>query len=429
MKATFKSKEKNDVTFTVEFTAEDFDQALNGAYLTNRHKYAVDGFRKGKAPRGLIERHYGEDVFFEDAVNQMFYIEYPKSIEALGLDPIDRPKVDFGETPMEKGKGFSVEVTVTVKPEFEVKDYKGVKLEKIQHTVSDEDVDAEIGALQKRNARMILVERPAKDGDTLLIDYTGFVDDVQFEGGTAERQSLKLGSNTFIPGFEEQLIGAGVNEEKDVKVTFPEEYHAAELAGKEAIFKVKVHEIKEEELPEATDEFAKDVSEFDSIEELRSDTREKLEKTAAERSEFETKNKVLEKVYDANEIDIPDVMIEDQIDQMMQEFDQQLRYQGMDLSMYSKYLKKEMKEIRQEFRADAEKKVKTRLVVEAVAEAEKMEASQEEIDKEMQDMAEQYKMELNQVQEVMQGENLGFMKQDIKMRKAIDFMFENADIV
>lgn len=429
MKATFKSKEKNDVTFTVEFTAENFDQALNSAYLSNRHKYAVDGFRKGKAPRGLIERRYGEDVFFEDAVNQMFSAQYPKAIEDLALNPVDRPNVNFGEAPLEKGKDFSVEVTVTVKPEFEVKDYKGVKLEKIEHTVSEEDVDAEIKTLQKRNARMVLVERPAKDGDTLLIDYTGFADGVQFEGGTAERQSLKLGSNTFIPGFEEQLTGAEVNEEKDVKVTFPQEYHAPELAGKEAVFKVKVHEIKEEELPEATDEFAKDVSEFDSMEELRSDTREKLEKAAAERSEFETKNKVLEMVYDANEIDVPNVMIEDQIDQMMQEFDQQLRYQGMNLDLYRQYLKKEMNEIRQEFRADAEKKVKTRLIVEAVAEAEKMEASQEEMEKEMQDMADQYKMELTQVQEVMQGENLGFMKQDIKMRKAIDFMFENADIV
>ncbi len=428
MKATFKNKEKNDVKFTIEFTAEDFDKALNDAYLATRHKYVVDGFRKGKAPRGLIERHFGEDVFFEDAINQMFSAGYPSAVDELELKPVDRPDVEFADEKLEKGQGFHVEVTVTVKPEFEVKDYKGVKVEKVEHPVTEEDVDSEIGALQKRNARMVLVERAAQDGDTVLIDYAGFTGDEQFEGGTAERQPLKLGSNSFIPGFEEQLVGVSAGEEKEVKVTFPEEYHSEELAGKDAVFKVKVHEIKEEELPELNDDFAKDVSEFDTLDELKKDTREKLEKAAVDRVEFETKNKVLEKVFDANEVEIPQAMIEDQIDQMMQEFEQQLRYSGLDLNTYCQYLQKEIKEIREEFRADAEKKVKTRLVVEAVADAEKMVPSEEEIEKEMQAMADQYKMEVDQVKQIMQGENLEFLKQDIKMRKAIDFMFENAVI-
>ncbi|HYE68698.1 MAG TPA: trigger factor, partial [Anaerovoracaceae bacterium] len=319
-----------------------------------------------------------------------------------------------------------VTINVAVMPEFTVKDYKGVKVTKVEHNITDEDINKELEALQQRNSRMVLVDRPAQNGDTVLIDYAGFVGDEQFEGGTAERQPLALGSNTFIPGFEEQLVGATVGEERDVKVTFPEEYHSADLAGKEAIFKCKVHEIKEMEKPELNDEFAKDVSEFDTLEELKKDSREKLEKAAVSKAEYETKNAVLEKVYEANEIDIPDVMVEDQIDEMMQEFDQQLRYQGLDLQKYFEYLQKEPKEFREELRADAYKKVKTRLIVEAVANAEKMEATDEDVEAELKAMAEQYKMEVEKLKEVMKAENYTYVAKDIKMRKAVDFMFENA---
>lgn len=426
MKSTFISKEKNEVKFTMEFTAEDFEKAVHDAYQATKGKYVVDGFRKGKAPRKLIETHYGEGVFYEEAINNLFAAGYPEALDALELDPIDRPSADFGE--IKKGENFEVTITVTVKPEFEVKDYKGVKVEKVEHTVSDEDVLKELETQQNRNARLVVVERPAKDGDTVLIDYAGFVGEDQFEGGTAERQPLKLGSGSFIPGFEEQLVGASAEEERDVKVTFPEEYHSADLAGKEAVFKCKVHEIKETEVPELNDEFAKDVSEFDTLDELKQNTREKLEKAAASKVELDTKNAILEKVYEANEIDIPEVMVEDQIDDMLQEFDQQLRYQGLDLQKYFEYLQKDVKEFRGELREDAYKRVKTRLVVEAVAKAEGLQATAEDIEKELQAMADQYKMEIDKLKEAMGAENFSFLEKDIKMRKAVDFMFENAVI-
>jgi trigger factor len=424
MISTLISKEKNQVKFTMEFTAEEFDSAVTAAYQATKGKYAIDGFRKGKAPRKLIESHYGEDVFFEDAINNMFSKAYPEAVESLKLDTVDRPSAEFDQ--IEKGKGFTVTITVTVKPEVAVKDYKGVKVAKIEHNITEEDINKELEALQKRNSRLVLVDRPAQNGDTVLIDYAGFVGDEQFEGGTAERQPLALGSGTFIPGFEEQLVGATAGEERDVKVTFPEEYHSADLAGKEAIFKCKVHEIKEMEKPELNDEFAKDVSEFDTLEELKNDSKEKLEKAAASKAEYETKNSVLEKVYEANEVDIPDVMVEEQIDDMMQEFEQQLRYQGLDLKKYFEYLQKDEKDFREELRADAFKKVKTRLIVEAVADAEKMEATDEDMEAEMKAMAEQYKIEVEKLKEMMKAENFAFLAQDIKMRKAVDFMFENA---
>ena len=424
MISTLISKEKNQAKFTMEFTAEEFEKAVVEAYQATKGKYAVDGFRKGKAPRKLIEAHYGEDVFFEDAINTMFSKAYPEALETLGLDTVDRPSAEFGQ--IEKGKGFTVTITVTVKPEFTVKDYKGVKVTKVEHNITDEDVSKELETLQQRNSRMVLVDRPAQNGDTILIDYAGFVGDEQFEGGTAERQPLALGSGSFIPGFEEQLIGAAAGEEKDVKVTFPEEYHSADLAGKEAVFKCKVHEIKEMEKPELNDEFAKDVSEFDTLEELKKDSREKLEKAAESKAEYETKNAVLEKVFEANEIEIPEVMVEDQIDEMMQEFDQQLRYQGLDLQKYFEYLNKDPKEFRDELRADAYKKVKTRLIVEAVAIAEKLDATDEEVEAELKAMADQYKMEVEKLKELMKAENYTYVAKDIKMRKAVDFMFENA---
>ena len=424
MISTLISKEKNQAKFTMEFTAEEFDKAVSEAYQATKGKYAVDGFRKGKAPRKLIEAHYGEDVFFEDAINNMFSKGYPEALETLGLHTVDRPSAEFDQ--IEKGKGFTATITVTVRPEFTVKDYKGVKVAKVEHNITDEDINKELEALQSRNSRLVLVDRPAQNGDTVLIDYSGFVGDEQFEGGTAERQPLALGSNSFIPGFEEQLVGAVAGEERDVKVTFPEEYHSADLAGKEAVFKCKVHEIKEMEKPELNDEFAKDVSEFDTLEELKKDSREKLEKSAESKAEYETKNAVLEKVYNANEIDIPDVMVEEQIDDMMQEFDQQLRYQGLDLQKYFEYLQKDPKDFREELRADAYKKVKTRLLVEAVADAEKLDATDEEVEAELQAMADQYKMELGKLKEAMKSENYAFVAQDVKMRKAVDLMFENA---
>ena len=426
MKATFVSKEKNDVTFTMAFTAEEFDQAVIKAYQANKDKFALDGFRKGKAPRKLIETKYGEDVFFEDAINDMFADAYPKALEELDLQVIDRPRAEFSE--IEKEKDFTVTIRVEVYPEIDVKDYKGVKVEKAEFPVTDEEINSELEALQKRNSRMVLADRPVQDGDMVLLDYMGFVGEEQFEGGTAERYPLKIGSGSFIPGFEEQLIGAAVGEALDVTVTFPEEYHAPDLAGKEAIFKCVVHEIKEEELPELNDDFAKDVSESDTLDELKAETREKLEKAAESRALNKMKNDVIEQVYLANDIDIPVVMVEEEIDAMMNEFNQQLSYQGLTMDQYFAFLQKDAASFREELREEAAKKVKTRMLVEAVAKAEGIEATEEELDKELELMAVQYKLDVAKIKEMLGAENFSFLEKDIKIRKAVDFMFDNAQI-
>lgn len=426
MKATFIGREANEASFRMEFTAEDFDTAVIRAYQKNKGKFSVDGFRQGKAPRKLIEAKYGDDIFFEDAINDLFAAGYPVAIDELGLSPVDRPSAEFDE--IEGGKGFGVTVKVTVAPEIALKDYKGVKVSKVDTTVSDEDVLKDLEALRKRNARMVVVERPAKEGDTVLLDYAGFVDGDQFEGGTAERQPLALGSDTFIPGFEEQLVGAAPGEERDVTVSFPADYHSEALAGKEAVFKCKVHEIKETELPAIDDDFAKDVSEFETLEELKNDTRAKLETAAKNKAEYDTKNAVLEKVYEAHDVDIPEAMVEEQLDEMLQEFDQQLRYQGLDLAKYFEYLGRDIREYRAELKPDAYKKVKTRLLVEAVADAEGLSASDEDIDSELTAMAEQYKMEPAKLRELMGAEGIRYLIKDIRNRRAVDFLFENAVI-
>lgn len=426
MKATFIAKEKNDVKFSMEFTAEEFEKAIIKAYQENKGKFAVDGFRKGKAPRKIIEARYGAEIFYDDAIDKLFSEEYGKAIEELKLEVIDRPRVELGE--IEAGKGFTATVSVETYPDFEIKDYFGVKIDKIEEIVDDEKVDAELKKLQERNSRMVNVDRPAQNGDTVLIDYSGFVGDEQFEGGTAERYPLKIGSNTFIPGFEEQLTGATVGSDIEVKVTFPEEYHAENLAGQEAVFKCHVHEIKEEELPELNDEFAKDISEWDTLEDLKKDTRATLEKAATAKSTDKMKNAVLEKIYEANDIDVPNAMVEEEIDNMMTEFDQQLRYQGLDLQKYFEYLQKEPKEFREDVREDAYRKVKTRMIVGKIAELENLEASEEELDKHFELLGMQYQMDAQKVREVVGTANKALFEKDIKMKKALDLIFEKAEI-
>lgn len=427
MKATFISREKNDVKFSMEFTAEEFEEAVIKAYQGSKDKYTIDGFRKGKAPRSIIEKHYGENVFFPDAIDNLFSVHYPKAIMELDLNVIDQPVADDFLDP-KKGEPLTITMTVTVYPEVEVKDYKGVEIERISSEVTPEDLEAEMKKMQQRNARMVLVERPVQDGDTVLIDYEGWVGDTQFEGGTAERQPLKIGSGAFIPGFEEQLIGVENGGEKDVVVTFPEDYHAPDLAGKEATFKCKVHEIKEEELPELNDDFAKDVSEFDTLEELKKDTEENLKKAAEAKAENQMKNSVLEHVYNANEVDIPNIMIENEISEMMNQFDQQLRMQGMNVDQYLQYLNKDVSEFREELKEEAARKVKTRMLVSAVAQAENIQASEEDITKEIELMAMQYKMDADKVREMMGIQNVNYLEQDIRIRKAVDYMFEQAVI-
>ena len=426
MKATFISREKNDVKFTMEFTAEEFENAQVKVYQKAKDQFQIDGFRKGKAPRSIIEKHYGEGVFFEDAIDDLFREHYGKALGELELEVIDSPAAEFSK--IAKGEGFTVTITVPCFPIVEVKDYKGVEIDKIEQEVKDEDVENEIKALQKRNGRMILVERPAKEGDTVLLDYSGFVGDEQFEGGTAERQELKLGSGMFIPGFEEQLVGATPGEKKDVVVTFPEEYHAEDLAGKEAVFHCLVHEIKEEQLPELDDEFAKDVSEYDTLEELKKANRERLEAYAKAGSESQMKDAALGKVVEANEVDVPGTMVEDEMDRMCQELDQQLRYQGMSLEQYLQFTGKDMAAFRNELRPDAERQVKTRIILMGIVEAEDIKVSQDEIEEELKVMAAQYQMTADKIKEMIGVENLTFLKKDLQVKKAIEFIFDNAVI-
>ena len=424
MKATLVSKESTEAKFTMEFTAEEFENAVIDVYKKEKDKFMIDGFRKGKAPRSIIEKHYGESVFFEDAINNLFSLQYPIALDQLELDVIDYPKAEFGE--LKKGEGFEVTVTVATYPEFEVKDYKGVEIEEVSAEVTDEDVDKEINEMAKRNSRMVEVDRPAQDGDTVLIDYEGWVGDEQFDGGTAERQPLKLGSGTFIPGFEEQLIGAVKDEQRDVKVTFPEEYHAEDLAGKEAVFKCKVHEIKEQELPAIDDDFVKDVSEFDTLDELKADTREKLAASKKDQAENSMKNSVIEAVFNANDIDVPAPLVEQEIDSQIGQFDQQLRAQGMDLQTYMQYLGKNPDEFRDDIREEARKKVKTQMLVSAVADQEEVEVSEDELNAEIEKMAQQYGMEKDKLVEMLGMQNLAMIRGDLKARKAVDIMYENA---
>ena len=426
MKATFISREKNDVKFTMEFTAEEFEAAQVKAYQANKDKFVVDGFRKGKAPRSIIEKRYGEGIFFEDAIDELFREHYGKALVELELEVIDSPAAEFSQ--IKKGEGFTATITVACFPIVEVKDYKGIEIEKVTQEVKDEDVENDLKQQQHRNARVVLVEREAKEGDTVLLDYSGFVGDEQFEGGTAERQELKLGSGMFIPGFEEQLVGVTPGEKKDVVVTFPEEYHAADLAGKEAVFHCLVHEIKEEQLPELDDEFAKDVSEFDTLDELKASIREKLEKYAEAASVSQMKDKAIEKLVASNEVEVPAVMVEDEMSRMAQELDQQLRYQGMSLSQYLEFVGKDMAAFRDELRPDAERQVKTRIVLMGIVDAEKIEVSEDEMEEELKLMAAQYNMTADKIKEMIGVENLTFLKKDIQVKKAIDFIFDNAVI-
>ena len=424
MKATFISREKNDVKFTMEFTAEEFEAAQVKAYQANKGKFVVDGFRKGKAPRSIIEKRFGEGIFFEDAIDELFRENYVKALLELELEVIDSPAADFSE--IKKGEGFTATITVACYPVVEVKDYKGVEIEKIVNEVKEEDVERDIQQLQKRNARVVLVEREAKEGDTVLFDYAGFVGEEQFEGGTAERQELRLGSGMFIPGFEEQLVGATPGEKRDVVVTFPEEYHAEDLAGKEAVFHCLVHEIKEEILPELDDEFAKDVSEFDTLDELKASTREKLEKYAEAGAVTQMQDKALEKVVEANEIEVPAVMVADEIERMIHELNQQLRYQGMSVDQYLGFIGKNIAEFKEELRPDAERQVKTRLLLMGIVEAEKIEVSEEELEEELKMMSMQYNTSVDEIKNMLGAENLAMFKKDIQIKKAIQFIYDNA---
>lgn len=425
MKTNLLSKEKNVAKFTMEFTAEEFDQACIDAYKATKDQFSIDGFRKGKAPRSIIEKHYGEGVFFEEAVNQLFQQNYLNAVQELDLDIIDSPAAEFSE--IGKGKPMTITITVPVYPVVEVKDYMGVEAEQEKAQVSDESVQAEIDNMLKRNARMITVDRESKKGDTLIFDFKGFVDGEQFEGGTAERHELKLGSGMFIPGFEEQLEGLKAGDSKNVEVKFPENY-TEELAGKDATFECLVHEVKEEEIPELDDEFVKDVSEFDTVDELKEDIKKRQLENAKNMVVSRAKDAVVSKVYENNPVDVPDVMVEDEITRMIQEIGQQLSYQGLTVENYLQYMGKDMSEMRNEFREDAAKKVGTRIVLMSIIDKENIQVSEEEMEAELAKIAEAYKKDVEEIKNMIGIENLTYFQKDVQITKVIDMLYDNAKI-
>lgn len=424
MKATLLAKENGEAKFIIEFAAEELEAAKVKVYQANKDQFEIDGFRKGKAPRSIIEKKYGEGVFADEAINNLLGTGYPEALDQLDIEVIDQPRMEFGK--IEKDAPFVITATVAIYPEVEVKEYKGIEIEKVDGEVTTEDVEKELANMQKRNARMIAVDREVKDGDHIILDYKGFVGEEQFQGGTAEGYPLVIGSGSFIPGFEEQLVGAKKEEEVEVKVTFPEEYHAEDLAGKEAVFKCVVHEVKEEELPELDDEFAKDVSEHDTLEELKKETEEKIAKAKKSWAENQMKDRAIDAVCEKNHIDIPESMILEEIDQMMRELDMQLQQQGLGLQQYLQFMGKEIADFREEAKDDATKRVKMRMIIRAVVEAEGIEASDEEIEKEIELLAIQYGMEAKQVKEIIGTANLSLIGKDVQMKKAVDFIFDNA---
>ena len=426
MNTTIISNENNEAKFTIEYTAEEFDKAVNAAYQKNKGRFQINGFRKGKAPRKIIESHYGEGIFFEDAINDLFGQGYPKAVDELDLEVIDQPEVDFSE--VGHGKPLTMTMTVALYPTVEVKDYNGLDIEQVQYTITDEDVEKEIENLQKRNARTVSVERPVQNGDTVVLDYAGFVGEDQFEGGTAENQELKIGSRMFIPGFEDQLVGAEKDAKVDVNVTFPENYQAKELAGKDATFHCTIHEIKEEQLPELNDEFAQDVSEFDTLDELKEDTKKNLQRSLDDQSVEDAKTKLIDALREKNEIEVPHAMVEDELNNMMNEFDQQLRYQGMSLDLYLQYTGGSMDDFRSQAKEDAEKRVASRIIIRSIADKEGIGVTEDELNEELQKVADQYKMSLEDFRKAIGKDAERMFRTDIQVRKTIDQLFENANV-
>ena len=419
--------EKNLVKLTFEVSTENFADAMSKAYQKNAKKYNVPGFRKGKVPRAVIEKYYTEAVFYDDAINMVLPEAYEAALKEAGVEPAARPEFDVDE--IKKGEPVVFTALVTTKPEVELGEYIGIKLNKIEHNVTAKDVDAEVKQVQARNARIVPVEgKAAKKGNIVTIDFDGSVDGVPFDGGKSEGYELELGSNTFIPGFEDQLIGKKAGADVDVVVTFPEEYHAPDLAGKEALFKVKIHDIKARELPTIDDDFASEVSEFDTLEEYKKSIREKLEAQAADRVKTETENAVIEKVVEACTVEIPAAMINDQTDRMMQDFAQRLQYQGMDFGTYLQYTSSTPEAFKENMKPQAERQIKTTLVLEAIAKAENIEVADGEVDEKIAEMAKQYNMEVDKLKSLMQDADMDGIREELAMNKVIDMLVEKAKI-
>ena len=429
MNSVLEKKENNKATFSIEIGEDKFEKAVQKAYLKNRNRFSIPGFRKGKVPRKIIEMNYGEGVFYEEALNSLLPEAYDEAVENLELEPVDTPEVDIEQ--LEKGKPLIIKVEVTIKPEVKLGDYKSIEIEKIEYNVTDENIDMELNNIKEMNGRIIdASDRETKKGDILTIDFEGYVDGEQFEGGTAENQELEIGADRFIKGFEEQLIGKKKGDKVDVKVTFPEDYFEEKLKGKEALFKVTIHEIKEKILPILDDEFAKDVSEFDTLEEYKQSIKERLEKEAKDKEQIDIENKAVEKVVELSEMDIPEVMVENQINNEIGEFDYRLKIQGLSIDKYLELTNSTIDDFKEQVKPVAEKKVKADLVLDAIAKIEKLEVSDEDLDNELERLAEEYnKEDVEKFKEDMKKGDLEHLKTGIMRDKTIELLVKNIKFI
>ena len=417
--------EKNMAKLTIEVPAEELEKALQNAYLKNRKQISVPGFRKGKVPRQMIEKMYGPEIFYDDAANALIPDAYAAAVDECELELVSRPAISIEK--IAKGEPFVFTAEVAVKPEVTLGQYKGIEVEKEDTSATEEELQAALNKEQESNSRTITVEdRAVQDGDMTVIDFEGFADGTAFEGGKGTDYPLTIGSGAFIPGFEEQLIGAEIGKEVEVNVTFPEEYHAKDLAGKPAVFKCTVKEIKVKELPDLDDEFAKDVSEFDTLEEYKADLKKKLEEKKAEEAKGRKEDAVIEKIIEGASMEIPDAMVETQAEQLVDDFAQRLQMQGMSMDQYMQYTGAGMEAMIERMKPQAVKRIQSRLVLEAVAAAEQIEIGEDEIEEEIGRMAEAYKMEVEKVKEILGESEKENMKDDLAIRKAIDLVTEAA---
>ena len=423
MTVKWEKLEGNQGVLTVEVSAEEVTKGLDAAFQKVVKTVSVPGFRKGKMPRGMFEKRFGVEALYQDALDFILPEAYGKAIDETGIEPVDRPEIDIEQ--MEKGKELIFKATVTVKPEVKLGEYKGLEVEELDANVTDEDVANELKTLQERQAELVVKEEgTAENGDTVVIDFEGFVNGEAFEGGKAENHSLELGTGSFIPGFEEQLVGVKAGESKDVEVTFPEEYHAAELAGKPAVFKVTVHEIKGKELPALDDEFAKDVDdEVETLDALKEKINTRLVDSKKHEAEHHLRDTVVEKAAENAEVEIPEVMVTNEVNRMLQEFEQRLQMQGMNLELYFQFSGQDENALREQMKEEAQSRVKVNLTLEAIAKAENLEVTDEDVEAELEKMAGMYNMTVDMIKQALGGSE--GIKTDLKLKKAVDFLVEN----
>ncbi len=425
MSVQVENLEKNMAKLTIEVAAEELEKALNAAYQKQKKNISIPGFRKGKVPRAMVEKMYGPAVFYEDAVNSLIPQEYSKAAEESGLDIVSQPEINVEQ--IEKGKPFIFTAEVAVKPEVTLGEYKGLEVPKADLEVTEEEIEAELKKEQEKNARTVHVEdRPAENGDKVTIDFEGFVDGVAFEGGAGKDYPLTLGSHTFIPGFEEQLVGVSLEQPVDVKVTFPEDYQAEELKGKEAVFKCVIHKIEKKELPELDDDFAKDVSEFDTLEEYKKEIKDNLEKKKADTAKTEKENAVVDKAIENATMEIPEAMVKTQVNQMIDDFARRIQSQGLTMDQYMQFTGSTMETMQEQMRPQAMKRIQSRLVLEKVAEVENIQISDEKLDEELTKLAEMYKMELDKFKEMIDDYQKDQMKKDLAVQEAVTLMADSA---